>query len=281
MPGSVFPGLFERNERANSQPVHTYTFSRANVLWQYTDQPQDVTVDGVAYRAAVISHSEYERDDETAAGELTVTVAVDTPIVSDLDAIGMDGRPILLTIRQTHRAGVGGAVPTTVVRYKGHVVKRSIKGAECEFLIASIDALLGRPLLRWTCQPTCNKTVYGPGCGVDPAPFTTAGCAVSTIAGVTLTVPDAAAQADGYYTAGYLVIESGSAAGEPCFISAHVGDQLTLLKAPPQGLTTSDTIAITAGCDGLESTCITKFNNVDYFAGFPRVPVVNPFDQVM
>jgi uncharacterized phage protein (TIGR02218 family) len=280
MPGSVFPAQFEQNERGNTQPVHCYTFSRASVLWHLTDQPQDVTVGGVTYRAAVISHSEYERDDETAAGELTVTVALDTPIVSDLDAIGMDGRPILLTIRQTHRAGVGGATPTTAVRYKGHVTKRAIKGAECEFTIASIEALLGRPLLAWTCGPTCNKTVYGPGCGVDPAPFTTVGCAVSAIAGVTLTVPDAAAQADGYYTAGYLVIESGSAAGEQCFIRAHVGDQLTLSKAPPQGLTTSETIAITAGCDGLESTCITKFDNIDYFGGFPRVPVVNPFDQV-
>lgn len=281
MPGSVFSGQFERNERNNSQPVHCYTFSRGNVQWAYTDQPQDVTVDGVDYRAAVISHSEYERDDETAAGELTVTVARATPIVSDLDAIGMDGRPILLTIRQTHRLGVGGVTPTTVVRFKGHVTTRAIKGAECEFTIASIESLLGRPLLRWICSRECNKTVYSPPCGVDPAPFTTSGCAVSAIAGLTLTVPDAAAQADGYYSAGYLVIESGTAAGERCFIRAHVGDQVTLSKAPPPGLTTSDTIAITAGCDGLEDTCITKFNNVAYFGGFPRVPVVNPFEQVM
>jgi uncharacterized phage protein (TIGR02218 family) len=147
--------------------------------------------------------------------------------------------------------------------------------------VSSLAGLFDRPLLRVIHSPTCQHAVYDAGCGVDPGPFTTTGCAISAISGLTLTVADAASQADGYYTAGYATVETGSAAGEKVYIATHAGSTLTLLIAPPPGLTTSDTIAITAGCDGLESTCRAKFNNVPYFLGFPRMPVVNPFKQAV
>lgn len=278
MPGSLFPGAFELNERTFSQPVHCYTFARGSTLWHYTDQPEDVTVSSVVYRAAVISHTEYARDDETAGAEIRITTSMETPIVDELDG-RLDGRPITVTIRQTHRSGVGVVTPTTVVRFSGWVKARRLEGGTCEFTVASIAALLERPLLRWVCGPTCNKTVYGVECGVDPAAFTTTGSAITTISGRTLTVADAALQADGYYNAGYLVIESGTDQGEQAFIESHVGSSLVLLRDPPAGLTTADTIAITAGCDGLEATCDTKFSNIAFFGGFPRVPTVNPFEQ--
>jgi uncharacterized phage protein (TIGR02218 family) len=276
MSGSTFPSTFETNERSDARPVTLYTFARGATVWRYTDQPTDVTDSGVTYRAAAISHGDYQRSDESAAGETTVTCSDQTPIVSDLDAIGMDGAPITCTIRQTHTL-VG--TPTTVVRFKGRVTGRKIGGGECEFTVANLAALFERPLLRMTCPKTCQWTVYGPGCGVDPAPFTTTGCAVSAISGQALTVADAASQADGYYTAGYFTIETGSAAGEKVFIQSHVGDQLTVLTRVPAGLTTSDTVAIVAGCDGLEDTCRTKFSNIAYFMGFARMPEVNPFED--
>jgi uncharacterized phage protein (TIGR02218 family) len=278
MPGSNFPGQFELNERANAQPVHCYTFARGGTLWHYTDQPADVTVDGVTYRAAVISHSPYERDEETASGELTITMSAETPIVSELNG-EFDGPPISLIIRQTHRSGVGGVSPTTAVRYSGWATLRTLNGGVCELTVGSITSLLDRPLLRWVCGATCNKVVFGMECGLDPAPYTASGCTVSAISGQTVTVPDAALQPDGYYTAGYLVIESGPAAGRQAHIESHVGSTLVLMHDAPAALTTADTVAITAGCDGLEATCETKFNNIDYFGGFPRVPSVNPFEQ--
>jgi uncharacterized phage protein (TIGR02218 family) len=236
-----------------------------------------VTVDSVTYRAAAIAHGAIERSDESAGGELSITMSDLTPIV---DEVRVAGLPIIVTVRQTHRSGVGGVTPVTVVRFKGHVAARTIAGGECEFRVASLTSLLERPLLRVIASPTCNHTVYGPGCAVDPTPFTTTACAITTISGLVLTVADAALEADGYYTAGYLVVESGTAAGERAFIAGHTGSSLTLLTAVPTGLTTADTIAITAGCDGLEATCAAKFSNLDRFLGFPRMPVVNPFDKV-
>ena len=276
MSGSAVPSTFEQNERANSQPITLYTFARGATVWRYTDQDADVTDSGVTYRAAAIAHGDYQKTDESAAGETTVTVSEETPIVADLDAIGMDGVPITCTIRQTH-ALVG--TPSTAVRFKGRVTQRKIGNGSCEFTVASLAALFERPLLRVLHSPTCQWTVYGPGCGVDPGPFTTTGCVVSAISGQTLTVADAALQADDYYTAGYVTVETGSAAGEKVFIQTHTGSSLACLTRLPAGLTTSDTVAITAGRDGLEETCRTKFSNIAYFLGFARMPEVNPFDD--
>jgi hypothetical protein len=235
MPGSNFPGQFELNERANAQPVHCYTFARGGTLWHYTDQPADVTVDGVTYRAAVISHSPYERDDETASGELTITMSAETPIVSELNGREFDGPPISLIIRQTHRSGVGGVSPTTAVRYSGWATLRTLKGGVCELTIASITSLLDRPLLRWVCGATCNKVVFGMECGVDPAPFTTSGCAVSAISGRHADGPRRGAPARRLLHG--RAISSSSRVPRPAeqaHIESHVGSTLVLMHDAPR-----------------------------------------------
>jgi uncharacterized phage protein (TIGR02218 family) len=273
--------IYANNEALNAQPITLYTFIRGDQVWAYTDQPEDVTTGGVTYRAASITHDALEQSDESAGGEFAVTMAEVTPIVADLDALGLSGRPVTCTVRAMHKVGVGGVSSSTaIVRRKGAVMARTIRGGACTMKVASLTTLLDRPILSKTCGPTCQWTVYGVGCGVDPVGFTTTGCAVSAISGRTLTVSDAASQADDYYTAGYAVVETGTAIGERLQIASHTGDQLVMLTELPPGLTTSDTVAITAGCDGLEATCDTKFANLDYFLGFPRVPTVNPFLKV-
>lgn len=280
MPGTTFPTQFTSNERANSRPVHLYTFARGDSQWRYTDAPEDITVSSVTYRAAEIAHDILQQDTESAAHECTVTTAQVTPVVTALDALGLAGLPVTCTIRQTHTAGIGGVVtPATAVRFKGVVQSRTLRDGSCQFVVGSLASVFDRPLLRVIAQPTCNWTVYGRECGVDPAGFTNTGCAISAISDLELTVADAALEADGYYTAGYATVETGPAAGERLYIRDHTGTALTVLNALPPGLTTAHTLAITAGCDGLEATCETKFANLDYFGGFPRVPTLNPFTK--
>lgn len=271
---------FATNERANSQPVYYYTFARGARLWRYTDQPADVTIDGVTYRAAVISHSALERSDESAAGDVVVTCAAVTPVVPELDAIGLNGPPIIVTIRQTHRAGVGGvSSPVPVVRFKGSVSARSFKAGACEFRVASLASLFERPILRVIAGPMCNHAVYDRGCGVDPALWTTTGVEITAIVGRTLTVSAGTIPADDYWTAGPVLVETGDAAGERAFVERQVSDQVTLLHVPPPGLAVGDTVAIAKGCRGTMAACI-EFNNLDYFLGFPFMPTTNPFDKV-
>lgn len=269
---------FTSNELLNSQPVFTYTFVRRNDVWRYTDQPADVTVDSIVYRAAVITHGDLQRDTESAAGEVSIQCSDQTPIVAALDDLIRFGPKITCTIRQTHRNGVGGvSSPVSAVRFKGVVQSREIAKGLCTFTIASLAGVLERPLLRVITQPTCNNTLGDRLCTVDMSAYTTTGCEITAITGSVLTIAEAALEADPYYTAGVVRVEDGDAIGERLFIADHTGDELRLLHPPPAGLQVGDHVAISAGCDGLEATCDTKFSNLDLFLGFPRVPITNPF----
>jgi hypothetical protein len=225
----------------------------------------------VTYRAAVISHSPYERDEETASGELTITMSAETPIVSELNGEFGTSRPVTLTIRQTHRRRRrrGDADDRRAVQRVGRR-----EGRSREWPCASSPSRRSRRCSSGRCCAGCAgrraTRRSSAECGVDPAPFTTHGLRhLRDLGQHAHGRRRRESQADGYYTAGYLVVESGTGAGERRFIASHVGSTLVLLHDPPRRLTTADTIAITAGCDGVEATCETKFANIDHFGGFP------------
>lgn len=270
---------FQTNEGFNSRPIFCYTFARMSTVWRYTSQPTDVTVDGVSYRAAVIVHEALKQDNETAAGTLVVQCAEQTPVVADLGALGLQGAPITITIRQTHAVGVGGVTSaTTAVRFKGVVQGRERDGTWCKFTIAAAAGMMDRPLLRVITAPTCQNAIYDGRCGVDPSLWSTTACAITAISGRVVSVAEAALQVDGYYTASPCSVEDGSAAGELLMVEDHTGTDLTLMHDPPSGLTVGDHLTIRKGCDGSEASCIS-FNNQAWFMGFPRVPTVNPWDN--
>lgn len=136
--------------------------------------------------------------------------------------------------------------------------------------------------MRW--QPTCNLQVYSTRCGVDAADFTDS-VTVSAINGLTITVTGMPAVADGWYNGGYITDSSGVQR----HIELHEGNDLTLLL-DLDGLAVTDTIDITAGCDGQHSTCRSKFfpsggslvagtGNIRNFFGFFTTPHRNIFTQ--
>jgi uncharacterized phage protein (TIGR02218 family) len=133
---------------------------------------------------------------------------------------------------------------------------------------------------RW--QPTCNLQVYSTRCGVDPDDFTDS-VTITDIDGLTVTVSGMPSVADGYYNGGYITDGNGTKR----HIELHLGNELTLLQEL-DGLAVSDSISLTAGCDGQHTTCRTKFfpaggslvagvGNIRNFLGFFTSPDRNIF----
>lgn len=268
------------SEHAGPHAVrHLFDVSRGLGVWRYTDAPADVTVGGVTYRAAAISRGEVRRSEEDAHGELQITLASATPLAATLMSDGLGRRPIAVRVRAVHVASEGavGATPADpVVVFTGTVRARRVDDAEgtCTLTVGSLLAALERPILRVITSPTCNNAVYDQLCGVDPALFSTEGT-VGAISGRTVTVAEAADQADGYYTGGLLRIGT-----RLFFVERHTGESLTVpFGDVPDTALVGEACTITAGCDGTEATCIARFNNLRRFRGFPRVPAVNPWDD--
>jgi uncharacterized phage protein (TIGR02218 family) len=83
------------------------------------------------------------------------------------------------------------------------------------------------------------------------------------------------AYADGWFTAGRLVWQSGANEGLAVEVKRHVaagGVTLGLWQAMPEPIAAGDTFVVTAGCDKRFETCRDRFSNAVNFRGFPHIP---------
>lgn len=78
-------------------------------------------------------------------------------------------------------------------------------------------------------------------------------------------VPDA--------TSNYLIPQAaGDNYGYRMEVKTFANGVVTLQQSMPNAISVGDTYSMSAGCDKLRATCVTKFNNIVNFRGFPDLP---------
>lgn len=163
------------------------------------------------------------------------------------------------------------------VVWKGRLASIKPENTHLTLMFESIFTSLRRPGLRARFQKSCRHALYFPGCNLNMADFEVP-ATLSAISGTTLTVPEAASQADGYYIGGMAQAADGTLA----FITNHVGDQIVVQRVPYPFITQLEeegagtAISIYPGCDHRRATCIAKFNNLLNYGGFDWIPRKNP-----
>jgi len=117
-------------------------------------------------------------------------------------------------------------------------------------------------------QPGCTRALYDAGCGVNQAGYAqpvTVGSGSTTQNIVTNL-----SQGSAWASLGLLVFTAGALAGKTFGIRSDDGagnlQPTTPLPIPPSS---GDTLTVYPGCDKQQSTCHTKFNNLQNFEGFP------------
>jgi uncharacterized phage protein (TIGR02218 family) len=259
---------FRPFETRGGMPAELYHFTLgAAVLGAWTSGT--LWRDG-DWRPVPIRRERIETNDERSAGSLRVILPADhgvTNAVVDLYRGTVPTGVVELTVYRVHQGQVAFAKI-----FVGEVAAAEFSGSHCLLTVESKAGALKQRVLRQLYQGPCNNTLYDSFCGVVRANFSAA-ATVTAIAsdGVTLTVPVASSQANGYYTGGQL--QFGSRWG---FITAHTGSTLVLLRSVP-GLAVSSSVTISAGCDRQIGTCHTKFNNIANHQGFPFIPSLDPF----
>lgn len=138
-------------------------------------------------------------------------------------------------------------------------------------------SLLDIDMPRNTYQAGCQWLLYGPGCGLDRADFTTSFTVVSADhRNITVASIGTPTGADGLasYLQGRLLFTSGDNNGLQTIIATNTSTVFTLqyplLTVPAPG----DTFDASWGCSKGVESCDLKFNNKLNFRGFPRVPPV-------
>jgi len=257
---------FETSQRSGA-PVECYKFVSGGSVYLYTSADAYIDVGGESYAPTAISRGVVDQSQEDAAGETVITLPRSLPLAVEFMAYTPPA-PVQVTIFRRHRADA-----EAITVFSGEVGSARFQGSDARLSCLPTPALLSRVLPRLYFQVECNWPLYSAGCGLNKEDYRDDGT-VSGIAGATVTAAVFGTRAAGYYVNGW----AENANGDRRFIIAHSGSTITLL-APFFGLAVSDAISAFAGCNRLESDCVTKFGNLANHSGAPRAPLKNPWQK--
>jgi uncharacterized phage protein (TIGR02218 family) len=266
------------------RPYFLYQFVEGDQVWRFTSRASTWTSLGsagteITWAPAAVAHGDVVQTSEIERGTLELTWPLSDPFARRfLAAMGVV--PVTLTIFRGHEQLPG----ETVAHWKGRVVGAEVEGAQIVMQAETLFSTLRRAGVRAKYQRLCRHALYGRGCGIDISTHWQAGT-VAALGGVTLTIPEAAAQPDGWFRGG--VLRFGPELG---FITGHEGALITLSRPMPalalafqnpgNDPVTGDPLPLMVdlapGCDLRASTCAGKFGNLLNFGGFPEIPGRNP-----
>lgn len=256
------------SSQQGSSPVTLFQFVQGARRWTFTGGDQPVVYLGETYAASTILASEPDFSQEDASTTIEVSMPASNPI-----AAMWAGFPptdaLYVTVLRLHRTGQAART------FSGKVTGCAFDGYTAKLTASPLAGMLTRRVPALVYQTPCNWATYGVDCGVAEAAFTDS-IAIAGVAGKDLFSPGFAARPDGWFDHGKIRLTTGDRAGDVRFIVTHVGNRVTL-NAPFQNLMAGDTVQAVAGDDHLESTCLAKFNNVQRFLGFSRMPIANPY----
>lgn len=165
----------------------------------------------------------------------------------------------------------------TSVIWKGRLASTLPDDAFCKLVFESIYTSMRRPGLRARFQKSCRHPLYGRGCLLNAEDFAQA-ATISAITGRTITVPEADAFANGFFSGGMVKASDGTFG----YITKHENAELELnrvsagLAADFAATGPGTATTIYPGCDHSYATCAAKFNNDDNYGGFDYIPTKNP-----
>ena len=262
----------------SGRPVELYRFTVRATSFFYTTSPVNVTVASQVYQTRVLNRSNFAEGIEKRDQDFTIDLP-STDDVAELFIGVLTGDRVFLRVQRYH-LGDGATEVITVFDGVVHGASYSDGGKICTLAARPKISSVGRIVPRRTCQATCNHVLYDDTtCRVDDtlSDFRSSAVSVTSQVGSILTVGTLEATfIDGWANGGFV---EDIANGDFRLIIDQVGSVLTLLL-PFASVPTS--VNVFAGCDhtiGGTNGCGPKFDNVEFFGGFPFIALRNPFES--
>lgn len=259
-----------------------YRFTEGDNVWTLTSADENEIYNAgfgdETYLSSTIGRDEIESKNELSKANINVTVPLDSEMgrrwmKSILDEI------VTLTIFAKDGA-------TTNVIWKGRLSSVKPEAAAIKLIFESVFTSMRRTGLRMKYQRSCPHVLYGRGCNLNKDDFAVE-TPITAVNGTAVIAPGAAAYPDGWFTAGMIESPDGSLR----FITAHMGNSLTLIRALDDlsqsfaasgygqnygGFYGGLTANIYPGCDRSKEICSSKFNNINNNGAYPFIPLKNP-----
>lgn len=253
----------------SGRPVELYTFTIGSEVYRYTSAEDTVLFDSQNYFPRQISRTSTSLETDEHRKQLEVTLPTEDLVSRRFIGI-VPGVPVLLQIFRFHRGDA-----ESILLWEGRVVGASYKlaGAQCVLRAITSEAAFSRTIPRFKFQGLCNHVLFDTGCQVVKVDFTYEGPVIGEV-GNTITVNGLSATVGvDFAPGGYVARQDGT---DFRLILSQAGDVLTL-PLPFEQSVFGATVDVVAGCDHTTTECVTKFNNIINYGGFPYVPSKNPF----
>lgn len=260
----------------SGQPVELYEFVYQNVTTRFTSADRDITIGPVTYLAVSggIERSEVEDAGRNISNpSITLNTRTDFVPIQVFSAYPPSD-VVNLTIRRVHASDL----TDLAVIWSGRVLSVEWGADRAKVTCQNIYTRLKQPGLRRQYGRNCPHVLYSPNdgeCTLVRTPFKVVATLTSAV-GITIVASAFGSQPDGYFNGGVLDLETDPGVFQKRGIKTHVGTTITITH-PLNELVTGASVDVYPGCDKTQATCITKFNNVVNFGGFPYTPQKNPF----
>lgn len=256
---------FENSER-NGQPIELYLFTRNNETFSYTTYHENITYLDIDYIPSSIRRDRVRQSMDVFKNDMYFIFPRTNQFASSFIRATQEHITTVTIFRYHHTDSEFKSY------WKGRLIGGSLSGNEVKLYGESIHTSLRRIGIRAKFEYNCRHPLYGHGCGLNKSSFVTGGIVTDiNTSRIILTVAEAATQADGYFTGGFVEIGDTTR-----FVTRHVGDEITLMT-PYLDDIVGQAVSLYAGCDHLKTTCASKFSNSINYGGFSYIPNVNPF----
>lgn len=265
----------------DAQPVELYRFVHGLDSYCFTSADVPCVFKGETYEPEAISRSTIDQSQEDQAGSLEVSMPRECAVAALFIAY-LPSVPVKLYVYRTHRNS-----PDVVQTFQGTVVSATYTENECKLRCAANADILSRIIPIAIYQPQCNHVLFSTsnkydleggtraqniGCNADKAAFRVP-VQVYAVDELTVSGTGLGDKPEGWFAYGYVERVRD---GDVRWITQHTGSSIEL-SYPFKDLGPGEVLYAYPGCDRLESTCRSKFNNVVHFGGFTRMPAKNPF----
>lgn len=247
--------------------VELYEFRQGSNFWRYTSASQDIDKATKIFTAEYITRNEIKQTGDITRG----VISLGFPRSNEFASLFLGFAPEGVTTLTIFRGHITDTSHEYISYWKGRVLKASATKDEITLSCESVFTSLRQLGLREHYERNCRHALYSAGCSLSMSSFKV-DSVVTAVDGTTLTIAGASAYPDGTFVGGVLK----NSLGESRLVTSHVGTTIKVnrvYETSPGG----DSVQLYPGCDKLKTTCITKFNNLANFGGFPYVPDNSPF----
>lgn len=245
-------------------PYELFKFTGALRSYFYTNLNEPVTFEGDVYEPVQITRGVTEISTITTSIQ---TVNFDVPTSTDLfEDNGRALSPPDMTVEVFRfHVGATGYKRRVLGTVTGHTTKNETYTLETK---SAIQTQLQRKIASVYYQNMCNNELFDQRCKLDPLDYRHTTDIVS-VTETTVTVVDDA-HANGALKNGRVRI------GNEERVIVNNVDNVISIAYPFIWADEYTTADITLGCDYTRNTCVTVFNNIANYSGFPTIPTENP-----